>query len=858
MNTLALSVLWALVRTGLVLSLSAIVVTVFLRVFRVSSPAVRRTAFVAVLLQGWLVFEGPFSLQLPSFVSKAVDWPAVADRLSQTYGFRVALGPPLADPPVLDRRPTREATGGQAASATQPSANEILREETATNGKESVRSGSIAGSNPSCEGAAAGPSTFTADDEGKSIASQKSTGGPKLPRLDRARRGPVAPEQEPIGSVAASVDMPPSHERPFPWSLALASLWATGIALIAGRSAWAYLRFARRFPASCETPPEWAHEWTSLQLEAGLRGTVPLVVAEHVGPVLCRLPRRYRLIVPGDAWRSLEPSQRLLVLRHELAHIERNDVWKSLAMRILALPHWFNPLVWQIVRRFEESAEWACDEAAAGAAPERIPDYARALLQLGQRAQPAFFAAPAARASGLAHRIRRLLTPGAKKETKMKLALMAVLLLGISLSNITRLQTRAESPDSPSAANVPKSAALAPQATANKSSATTTGSKVHGHLVTVAVPVTKTIMVPVTTTEVVPQQVFVEPSIDAPPPVARPVAEPLGVLASTPLQARADEQGPSADDEKTKTPPLAASPPIKTQWHNLRPGKALRGKVGSNVIEMLDGEIRFGPGPDRVVDVISMPREARVNLPYILQRMHRFQREQEELKASLAETEKRDKAGSEELAMAQNRLDEEKDAVIRSILHKGLTQQIADMQRERKRGNENLLEREQEMYHRSFERIMREIASYAKEHQILVVRRMPVANERRAEAAPFLGISAAVAKQPSLPVYSGTFGRQPVVPPRQTPVTAAAAAPTFTFVVGQSSNAPAQLTTSVVGTASSISQTESNSQSRPWDQEILYVAEVHGDITADISDEIVKRLNAADEAKHKASSAPTK
>ncbi len=50
-----------------------------------------RIAFVAVLLQGWLLFEGPFALPLPSFVSKAVDSSAVADRLSQIRAFRVAL-----------------------------------------------------------------------------------------------------------------------------------------------------------------------------------------------------------------------------------------------------------------------------------------------------------------------------------------------------------------------------------------------------------------------------------------------------------------------------------------------------------------------------------------------------------------------------------------------------------------------------------------------------------------------------------------------------------------------------------------------------------------------------------------------
>ena len=178
-------------------------------------------------------------------------------------------------------------------------------------------------------------------------------------------------------------------------------------------------------------------------------------------------------------------------------------------MRILALPHWFNPLVWHIVRRFDESAEWACDEAAADAAPERVPDYARALLQLGHRAEPVFFAAPAARALGLAHRIRRLLTPAANKGTKMKTTLMAALLLGISLSQCHTLCKRGRRaiPRPP----MTKCMRHEPRQRPPTNPATTKqDSKTHRRLVTVMVPVTKTIMVPVTTTEVVPQQVFVD------------------------------------------------------------------------------------------------------------------------------------------------------------------------------------------------------------------------------------------------------------------------------------------------------------------------------------------------------------
>ena len=56
------------------LSLSAVAVAAFLRLFHVASPTVRRTAYVAVLLQGWLFFESPFALPVPASVSK---WPAV-------------------------------------------------------------------------------------------------------------------------------------------------------------------------------------------------------------------------------------------------------------------------------------------------------------------------------------------------------------------------------------------------------------------------------------------------------------------------------------------------------------------------------------------------------------------------------------------------------------------------------------------------------------------------------------------------------------------------------------------------------------------------------------------------------------
>jgi len=75
-----------------------------------------------------------------------------------------------------------------------------------------------------------------------------------------------------------------------------------------------------------------------------------------MGPVLCRLPGGWELLLPLDLWRRLTPAGRLAVLRHELAHLKRADAWKSLLVRLLAVPHWFNPAAWWAVHKFDEAA----------------------------------------------------------------------------------------------------------------------------------------------------------------------------------------------------------------------------------------------------------------------------------------------------------------------------------------------------------------------------------------------------------------------------------------------------------------------------------------------------------------------
>ena len=51
-----------------------------------------------------------------------------------------------------------------------------------------------------------------------------------------------------------------------------------------------------------------------------------------------------------------------LFLLHELTHFRRRDIWlKTISLWVNAL-HWFNPLMWYMVRLVERDTELACDE----------------------------------------------------------------------------------------------------------------------------------------------------------------------------------------------------------------------------------------------------------------------------------------------------------------------------------------------------------------------------------------------------------------------------------------------------------------------------------------------------------------
>jgi WD40 repeat protein/beta-lactamase regulating signal transducer with metallopeptidase domain len=277
----------------------------------------------------------------------------------------------------------------------------------------------------------AATSSFTKAERQATAPAPRPTPSQELPQSEEpASRVAVLPSQ--VGGT-------PSIDRTgWTWSGLLVAGWVAGMAGLIANLLIGYVQFIRGLRTRPPEEPAWAEEWSSLQTKRGIRHPLPLRVTDQLGPMLCRLPAGYQLIVPAPLWRRLDPSERQSILRHELAHYTRGDLWKSLAIRALALPHWFNPCAWWSVRTFDECGEWACDDVATGSDPSARTAYARALLQLVEPSNAHRSFGFSARGSALGNRVRRLLQLRPRSEPAGTRLLVVGVLIALAAVQLIR------------------------------------------------------------------------------------------------------------------------------------------------------------------------------------------------------------------------------------------------------------------------------------------------------------------------------------------------------------------------------------------------------------------------------------
>lgn len=170
-------------------------------------------------------------------------------------------------------------------------------------------------------------------------------------------------------------------EKPavFPLEEVLAGLWLAGAGLFSAYhllGTWAFRRRARRWsrPAGERTLAAYG----TVRGELGLKKAPPLRVSGAVDSPMVMGLFQPRLLLPGEDFGERELA---FILRHELTHYRRRDLWYKLVLLAANALHWFNPLVWLLRREAERDLELTCDDAVvAGRDETERRAYSEALL----------------------------------------------------------------------------------------------------------------------------------------------------------------------------------------------------------------------------------------------------------------------------------------------------------------------------------------------------------------------------------------------------------------------------------------------------------------------------------------------
>lgn len=201
----------------------------------------------------------------------------------------------------------------------------------------------------------------------------------------------MAQEQMSVTTPAAPAQAtPPQEAGGMPaWTRTelLAVLWLTGAACFLFYHLFSYLHCKRRYL-------RWSKPISDRRVLAMVdQLTVEMEIRQAVAPLVCDQASsfmmigffRHYLLLPRE---NLPGADLYYILKHELVHLKRGDVWYKLVLLVASAVHWFNPAVHLMFREAAKDLELACDdEVVRGLPAGHARAYSESLLAEAHRGQ---------------------------------------------------------------------------------------------------------------------------------------------------------------------------------------------------------------------------------------------------------------------------------------------------------------------------------------------------------------------------------------------------------------------------------------------------------------------------------------
>ena len=153
-----------------------------------------------------------------------------------------------------------------------------------------------------------------------------------------------------------------SQTTTFNLTAVLLGLWLAGVVISVIRQAVSYGILKRRLDrtAGPAKRADLLDVLDSQRSDLGISRKIPLLISPAADcPMLAGFIRP-ALYLPDE---NISTADAAFIFRHELTHCRHGDLWLKLLLTAAQCVHWFNPLVYLIVRFAQEDIELACDDA---------------------------------------------------------------------------------------------------------------------------------------------------------------------------------------------------------------------------------------------------------------------------------------------------------------------------------------------------------------------------------------------------------------------------------------------------------------------------------------------------------------
>ena len=169
------------------------------------------------------------------------------------------------------------------------------------------------------------------------------------------------------------------------------------------------------------------------KLALNIKSTPVLIESSVIRSPMAAGTLRPHIILPSGIVTELSQEKLRFIILHELAHLQRKDIYVNWITTLLQIFHWFNPLMWYAFNQMREDRELACDANVLSVLkPDEYKSYGDAIICLLERfSYPVYDHTVAGFASGKSHIKQRMAKIAAYKK-----GTIAEIFWGISLFSL--------------------------------------------------------------------------------------------------------------------------------------------------------------------------------------------------------------------------------------------------------------------------------------------------------------------------------------------------------------------------------------------------------------------------------------